>query len=48
MQTSIDEARLGRSEGGIPIGSVLVRNGQIVAREHNKRVQEATQSNMGK
>jgi cytosine deaminase len=40
MQASIDEARLGRSEGGIPIGSVLVRNGQIVARGHNKRVQE--------
>lgn len=40
MQASIDEARLGRSEGGIPIGSVLVRNGEIVARGHNKRVQE--------
>lgn len=40
MQASIDEARLGRIEGGIPIGSVLVRNGKIVARGHNKRVQE--------
>ncbi len=40
MQAAIEEARLGRSEGGIPIGSVLVRNGQIVGRGHNKRVQE--------
>ena len=40
MQAAIDEARLGRSQGGIPIGSVLVRNGQIVGRGHNKRVQE--------
>ena len=31
MQASIDEARLGRSEGGIPIDSVLARNGQIVS-----------------
>ena len=40
MQAAIDEARLGLAEGGIPIGSVLVRNGQLVARGHNKRVQE--------
>lgn len=40
MQAAIDEARLGRSQGGIPIGSVLVRDGQLVARGHNKRVQE--------
>jgi cytosine/creatinine deaminase len=40
MQAAIDEARLGRSEGGIPIGSVLVRNGRLIARGHNKRVQE--------
>ncbi|SHJ25930.1 cytosine deaminase [Hymenobacter daecheongensis DSM 21074] len=40
MQAAIDEARLGRKEGGIPIGSVLVRNGEIVAKGHNKRVQE--------
>ncbi len=40
MQAAIDEARLGRSQGGIPIGSVLVRNGKLVARGHNKRVQE--------
>jgi len=40
MQAAIDEARLGRAQGGIPIGSVLVRNGQIVGQGHNKRVQE--------
>lgn len=40
MQLAIDEAKKGRSEGGIPIGSVLVRNGEVVAQGHNKRVQE--------
>ena len=40
MQAAIAEARLGRSQGGIPIGSVLVRDGRIVGRGHNKRVQE--------
>ena len=40
MQAAIDEARLGRSQGGIPIGSVLVRNGEIIGRGHNRRVQK--------
>ena len=40
MQAAIAEARLGRSQGGIPIGAVLVRAGQIIGRGHNKRVQE--------
>ncbi|SNC61674.1 cytosine deaminase [Hymenobacter gelipurpurascens] len=40
MQAAIDEARQGRQEGGIPIGSVLMRDGKIVARGRNKRVQE--------
>ncbi|MGI4883326.1 MAG: nucleoside deaminase [Janthinobacterium lividum] len=40
MQAAIDEARMGRAQGGIPIGSVLVRGGQLVARGRNKRVQE--------
>ena len=40
MQIAIDEARKGRQEGGIPIGSVLVKDGQVVAQGHNKRVQE--------
>lgn len=37
---AIDEAKRGLSEGGIPIGSVLVKGGQIIGRGHNKRVQE--------
>ena len=40
MQAAIDEARQGRREGGIPIGSVLVRDGKIIGRGHNKRVQD--------
>lgn len=40
MQAAIEEALLGRKEGGIPIGSVLVKNGQIIAKGHNKRVQQ--------
>ena len=40
LQAAIDEARLGRSQGGIPIGSVLVRDGKIIGQGHNKRVQE--------
>lgn len=41
MQLAIDEAKKGRSEGGIPIGSVLVKEGKLIARGHNKRVQES-------
>lgn len=40
MSAAIDEAKTGLSEGGIPIGSVLVRDGKIIGRGHNKRVQE--------
>ena len=40
MRAALDEARKGLAEGGIPIGSVLVRNGQIIGQGHNKRVQE--------
>ena len=40
MQIAIEEARKGQQEGGIPIGSVLVKDGQVVAQGHNKRVQE--------
>lgn len=40
MQLAINEAKKGRSEGGIPIGSVLVKDGKVVATGHNKRVQE--------
>ena len=39
LRAAIDEARLGLSEGGLPIGSVLVREGQVIGRGHNRRVQ---------
>ncbi len=39
MQAAIDEAKLGLSEGGIPIGSVIVHEGKIIGRGHNMRVQ---------
>ena len=40
MQEAINEAKKGLQEGGIPIGSVLVRDGIILGRGHNRRVQE--------
>lgn len=40
MKLAIEQARKSLSEGGIPIGSVLVKNGEVVAMGHNKRVQE--------
>jgi cytosine deaminase len=40
MEAAIAEAKQGLQEGGIPIGSVIVKNGQIVGRGHNKRVQD--------
>jgi creatinine deaminase len=40
MQEAIRQAKKSLSEGGIPIGSVLVREGEIIAVGHNKRVQE--------
>ena len=40
MQTAIEEAKNGLSQGGIPIGSALVKNGKVIARGHNQRVQK--------
>jgi len=40
MQAAIDEAKKGLAAGGIPIGSVLVKDGQIIGRGHNQRVQQ--------
>lgn len=42
LQAAIDEAVLGRDEGGIPIGSVLVIDKEIVGRGHNRRVQQGS------
>jgi cytosine/creatinine deaminase len=40
IAAAIDEARCGLEEGGLPIGSVLVRDGKIIGRGHNRRVQK--------
>ena len=42
FHAAVDEARLGLSEGGVPIGSVLVVDGGIVGRGHNQRVQQGS------
>ena len=42
MQAAIDEAEKGKSEGGIPIGSVIVHQGKIIGRGHNRRVQSGS------
>jgi creatinine deaminase len=39
LRAAIEEAQKGLSEGGLPIGSVLVRDGKIIGRGHNRRVQ---------
>jgi cytosine/creatinine deaminase len=39
MKAAIEEAEKGVREGGIPIGSVLVHNGDIIGRGHNRRIQ---------
>jgi len=40
IKAAIKEARKGLKEGGIPIGSVLVKDGKIIGRGHNRRVQK--------
>lgn len=42
MKAAIEEAKNGFLEGGIPIGSVLVHNGKIIGRGHNRRVQNGS------
>lgn len=42
MQAAIEEARLSLEAGGIPIGSVLVYQGNIIGRGHNQRVQKGS------
>ena len=42
LTAAIEEARSGLAEGGIPIGSVLVIDGKIVGRGHNRRVQRGS------
>ena len=42
LKAAVDEARKGLAEGGIPIGSVLVHDGRIIGRGHNRRVQHGS------
>ncbi len=42
LQAAIDEAKKGLNEGGIPIGSVIVHNGEIIGRGHNRRIQKGS------
>jgi cytosine deaminase len=42
LDAAVDEAGVGLAEGGIPIGSVLVLDGEIVGRGHNRRVQKGS------
>ena len=42
LAAAIEEAELGRAEGGIPIGAVLVHAGRIIGRGHNRRVQQGS------
>jgi len=42
LEAAIEEAQLGLREGGIPIGSVLVHQGRILGRGHNRRVQKGS------
>jgi cytosine/creatinine deaminase len=42
LEAAIAEAQKGLEEGGIPIGSVIVHNGEILGRGHNKRIQQGS------
>jgi len=42
LMAALDDALMGRQEGGIPIGSVLVYRGEIIGRGHNRRVQRGS------
>jgi len=42
LEAALEEAQKGLDEGGIPIGSVLVIDGKIVGRGHNRRVQKGS------
>lgn len=42
MEAAVDEARKGLAEGGLPIGSVIVCDGKIIGRGHNRRIQDGS------
>ena len=39
MALALEEAQAGFEEGGVPVGAVMVENGEVIARGHNRRVQ---------
>ena len=45
LAVALDEARLGRAEGGVPVGAaIFTRDGTLISRGHNRRVQEGDPS----
>ncbi len=42
FEETVNQARKGLAEGGIPIGSVIVHNGEILGKGHNKRIQDGS------
>lgn len=42
MRAAIEEAEKGLAEGGVPIGSILVHDGKIIGKGHNRRVQKGS------
>lgn len=42
MRAALEEAEIGLAEGGIPIGSVIVHDGKVIGRGHNRRVQKGS------
>ena len=42
LEIAIEQARIGRSEGGVPIGGALVADGEVLGVGHNRRVQEGS------
>ena len=42
LEVAIEQARIGRDEGGVPIGAALVADGQVLGAGHNRRVQEGS------
>jgi cytosine deaminase len=42
LEVAIEQARIGRDEGGVPIGAVLVADGRVIGAGHNRRVQQGS------
>ena len=39
LQVALEQARIGRAEGGVPIGAAILIDGEVVGAGHNRRVQ---------